>query len=70
MGAPRNALAFPPKLEDYSSSDDSDEDEEARPLMRDELKSKTLKEMHRRTQRDAAKKDRSATRATRVKQQG
>mmetsp|Transcript_72323 Transcript_72323/g.205687 ORF Transcript_72323/g.205687 Transcript_72323/m.205687 type:complete len:564 (-) Transcript_72323:150-1841(-) len=42
----------PPKLEDYSSEEASeDEDEEARPLTREELKAKTLNRMHRRGNR-------------------
>ena len=39
----------PPNLNDYSSEEDSDEDDnEARPLTHEELKSKTMKVIHRR----------------------
>jgi len=42
----------PPKLDDVSSEEESDgEDEEARPLTREELKAKTLNRMHRRGNR-------------------
>ena len=38
-----------PNLNDYSSEEDSDEDDnEARPLTHEELKSKTMKVIHRR----------------------
>ena len=43
----------PPNLEDYSSEDESEEEEEdARPLTREELKQKTLKGIHRRANRE------------------
>ena len=43
----------PPNLEDYSSEDESDEeDDDARPLTREELKAKTLKGIHRKANRD------------------
>lgn len=46
----------PPNLEDYSSEDESDEeDDDARPLTRDELKAKTLKGIHRRANRESTK---------------
>merc|ERR1711998_557796 len=54
----------PPKLEDYSSEDESDEDEdEARPLTHEELKAKTLKNLHRRSNRDAKNVRKANTRA-------
>ena len=47
----------PPKLEDYSSEDASDDDDdEARPLTRDELKAKTLNRMYRKGNRASATK--------------
>jgi chromosome segregation ATPase len=47
----------PPKLEDYSSEEASDdEDDEARPLTRDELKAKTLNRMYRKGNRGNAGK--------------
>ncbi|CAM9981411.1 unnamed protein product, partial [Discosporangium mesarthrocarpum] len=45
----------PPKLEDYSSEEDSggSEDDDARPLTREELKAKTLTRIQRKTAREA-----------------
>eukprot|EP00937_MAST-01D_sp_MAST-1D-sp2_P006080 g6080.t1 len=46
----------PPDLDDYSSQDESDEEEdEARPLTREELKARTLKGIHRKANRDAGR---------------
>jgi len=46
----------PPNLEDYSSEDESDEeDDDARPLTREELKAKTLKGIHRKANRENMK---------------
>jgi len=46
----------PPNLEDYSSEDESDEeDDDARPLTREELKAKTLKGIHRKANRENLK---------------
>lgn len=44
----------PPKLEDYSSSEDSgsDDDDDARPLTREELKGRTLNKMQRKNARE------------------
>merc|ERR1712028_116857 len=45
----------PPNLEDYSSEDESNEDDDERPLTREELKAKTLKGIHRKANRENMK---------------
>ena len=46
----------PPNLNDYSSEEDSDDDEiEARPLTHEELKLKTMKVIHRRAANNVGK---------------
>ena len=53
----------PPNLEDYSSDEESDEDDDdARPLTREELKAKTLKGIHRKANKDPSRGKKGARR--------
>ena len=53
----------PPNLNDYSSEEDSDDDEiEARPLTHEELKLKTMKVIHRRAANNVGKPPRGQQR--------
>ena len=46
----------PPDLDDYSSENESeDEEDDARPLTREELKARTLKGIHKKANREAAR---------------